>query len=375
MVGEESPLRVLMIVTSMQRGGMETFTMNVYRAMDRTKVQFDFLLHRDFKGDYDDEIERMGGRLYRIRRQNPLDPRYWHALDSFFAEHHYDVVHAQLDCLSAEPLAVAERHGAAVRVAHSHSSDQDKDLKYPIKMLCKPFIARYATHLFACGERAGSWMFGHNDFTVIKNCIDVGSYAFDADVREAARGMLGIGRETLVVGHVGRFNEVKNHAFILEVFAALLSRRPGSRLLLVGDGPLREEIECRASALGIRRSVDFLGVRPDIPSLMQAMDCFLMPSLYEGLPMVLVEAQASGLPCLISDAIPEDCDIAPNLVERVALSESPESWSSRIERLAAEPNDRAAGARDVAEAGFDAKGVAAQLQDFYLSAKAGASDE
>ena len=109
-------------------------------------------------------------------------------------------MHAQLDCLSAEPLAVAERHGAVVRVAHSHNSDQDKDLKYPIKMLCKPFIARYATHLFACGERAGSWMFGHNDFTVIKNCIDVGSYAFDADVREAARGMLGIGRETLVVG-------------------------------------------------------------------------------------------------------------------------------------------------------------------------------
>ncbi len=373
MAGEERPLRVLMIVTSMQRGGMETFTMNVYRAIDRSKVQFDFLLHRDLKGDYDDEIERMGGRIYRIRRQNPLDVRYWRALDSFFSEHHYDVVHAQLDCLSAEPLAAAARHGAVVRVAHSHSSSQDKDFKYPIKMACKPFIPRVATHLFACGERAGSWMFGRSEFTVIKNCIDVESYAFDAGVRDDARTMLDIERGTLVVGHVGRFNAVKNHAFILEVFAALLSRRPDSLLLLVGDGPLRDEVERRASALGIDRSVRFLGVRSDIPALMQAMDCFLMPSLYEGLPMVLVEAQATGLPCLISDAIPGDCDIAPRLVERAALSESPTEWSFRIERIVAEPNKRDAGARDVIDAGFDARGVAARLQDFYLSAVDGST--
>lgn len=165
------PLRVLVVVTSMNRGGLETFTMNVYRALNRSKVQLDFLLHRSDSGAYEEEIESLGGHIYRVRRQNPLDPRYWTALNEFFAKHPYEVVWAQLDCLSAEPLAAAARHGAIVRVAHSHNSYQDRDLKYPLKMLCKPLIKRYATDLFACGEEAGRWMFNTDDFEVVRNCI------------------------------------------------------------------------------------------------------------------------------------------------------------------------------------------------------------
>lgn len=362
------PLRVLVVTTNMNRGGLETFTMNVYRALDRDKVQLDFLLHRPTRGAYDDEIEALGGRVYRIRRQNPLDPRYWRALDGFFAEHPYKAVWVQLDCMSAEPLAASAKHGAVVRVAHSHNSRQDRDLKYPIKMLCKLFIKRYATELFACGEEAGRWMFSTDDFEVVRNCIDVDAYAFDPAARADARSVLGIGHGVPVVGHVGRFDAVKNHAFLLDAFAELLMMRPDAVLLLAGDGPLRPEMERKAAELGIAGSVMFLGVRSDVPRLMQGMDCFAMPSLYEGLPMVLVEAQAAGLPCLISDAIPGDCDIEGGSVERKGLGAGAQAWAERINGMLAAGRDRAAGAGAVRDAGFDASETAERLTDFFQGA-------
>lgn len=359
------PLRVLVVTTNMNRGGLETFTMNVYRALDRSRVQLDFLLHRPTRSAYDDEIEALGGRIYRIRRQNPLDLRYWAVLDEFFAGHPYKAVWVQLDCMSAEPLAAAAKHGAAVRVAHSHSSRQDKDLKYPLKILCKPFIKRYATDLFACGEEAGRWMFGTDDFKVVRNCIDVNAYAFDPIVRLEVRQELGIAEGTLVVGHVGRFDAVKNHAFLLDTFAELLKRQPGAVLLLAGDGPLRPEMEMKAEELGIAESVMFLGIRSDVPRLMQAMDCFVMPSLYEGLPMVLVEAQAAGLPCLISDVIPYDCDIEDGSVEREGLDAGVEEWAVRIGKAALGSGNRIGGASAVRRAGFDSIETAALLQEFF----------
>lgn len=362
------PLRVLVVTTNMNRGGLETFTMNVYRALDRDKVQLDFLLHRPTRGAYDDEIEALGGRIYRIRRQNPLDPRYWSALDGFFAEHLYRAVWVQLDCMSAEPLAAAARHGAVVRVAHSHNSRQDRDLKYPLKMLCKRSIKRYTTDLFACGEEAGRWMFGTGDFKVVRNCIDVDAYAFDPAVRAEARRELGLADGAPVVGHVGRFDAVKNHTFLLDVFAALRERRPDAVLLLAGDGPLRAEMEKKAAGLGIDSSVMFLGVRPDVARLMQAMDCFVMPSLYEGLPMALVEAQAAGLPCLISNVIPHDCDIEGGSIKRESLGAGADEWASRVDGMLIAGRGRSAGARAVAEAGFDAKATATWLQDYFLTA-------
>ena len=362
------PLRVLVVVTSMNRGGLETFTMNVYRALNRSKVQLDFLLHRSDSGAYEEEIESLGGRIYRVRRQNPLDPRYWTALNEFFAKHPYEVVWAQLDCLSAEPLAAAARHGAIVRVAHSHNSYQARDLKYPLKMLCKPLIKRYATDLFACGEEAGRWMFNTDDFEVVRNCIDVDSYAYDPAVRTEVRRELGITDDAPVVGHVGRFDAVKNHALLLDVFAALLKRRPDALLMLAGDGPLRMEMERKAAELGITGSVMFLGVRSDVPRLMQAMDCFTMPSLYEGLPMVLVEAQAAGLPCLISDAIPRDCYIKGGHVECEKLDVCARAWAERVDGILAGEFDRASGAKAVRAAGFDSSETAERLTDFFSGA-------
>ncbi len=361
------PTRVLQVVTKMDRGGLETFVMNMYRKMDRDRVQFDFLCHRDGRFAYDGEIESLGGRIYQVPRCNPFDPRYLRSVDSFFAAHPYRVVHSHIDCMSALPLAAAARHGAVVRIAHSHNSRQDKDFKYPLKMVCKRFIRREATDLFACGVEAGRWMFGTDNFTVIRNAIDVDAYAFDEARRERKRSELGIDPSALVVGHVGRFDPVKNHAFILEVFAELLRNHPGAVLLLAGDGGLRVDMERRASEFGMAGSVRFLGVRSDVPDLMQAMDVFLMPSIYEGLPLVLIEAQASGLLCLISEQIPFDCDIVPNGVARLSLSEGANVWAQRLDSLLSFEHSRTHGASFVREAGFEAADVADQLQAFYLT--------
>ena len=252
-----------------------------------------------------------------------------------------------------------------MRIAHSHSSRQDKDLKYPMKLVCKRLIRREATDLFACGIDAGKWMFGTDDFRVLRNAIDVDDYAFDAECRERVRRELHIGENALAIGHVGRFAPAKNHAFILDVFAGALKLHPDAVLILVGDGELRPEAERRAQSLGVYDSVRFLGVRSDVAGLMQAMDIFLMPSVYEGLPLVLVEAQAAGLPCLISDSIPRDCDFKGSSIERMHLSESPTSWATTLVGMRVDSSARAKGTAVVRAEGFDVRAEAERLARFY----------
>lgn len=358
-------LRVLQILTGLDRGGMETMTMNYYRNIDRARVQFDFLLHREKVGDYEAEALALGAQIFRVPRQNPLNPGYWHALNRFFDKHNYQIVHVQLDCMSALPLFVAKSHGIPVRIAHSHNSRQDKDIKYPLKLLCKHFIRHEATDLLACGVDAGRWMFGTDNFTVLKNAISVDDFAYNEERRSRVRMELGIARNAFVVGHVGRFVPSKNHSFILEVFSTLLSSYPNAVLLLVGNGELRLETERLTNELGIADSVRFLGVRSDVPDIMQAMDVFFMPSLYEGLPLVLVEAQAAGLPCVISDSIPVDCDIDSRLIFRFSLDESRNEWAKAILSQKVREESRSAGSAAVRCAGFDIKQTTSFLEQYY----------
>jgi hypothetical protein len=167
------PLRVLHVVTYMGRGGLETMIMNYYRRIDRNRIQFEFLVHRDFEADYDQEILSLGGNIYHVPTLNPLSPGYYAALDRFFEEHPYRIVHSHLDCLSAYPLRSAKKHGAMIRIAHGHNKKQDLNLKYIIKILSKPWMPIFATHLFACGREAGEWMFSGHPFTIMNNAIDV----------------------------------------------------------------------------------------------------------------------------------------------------------------------------------------------------------
>lgn len=360
-------IRVLQVVTHMNRGGLETMLMNYYRHIDRNQVQFDFLVHRAERADYDDEIESLGGRIYRLPRLNPWSPSYLKALDSFLGSHtEYQIIHVHQDCLSSVILKAAKEHHIPVRIAHSHSSNQDKDWKYPIKLFYRGQIHKYATALFACGQQAGQWMFCGHPFRILNNAIDANAYAFSPSVRTNIRLKLGIPNNAYVVGHVGRFSPPKNHSRLLDIFAEIHRRDHRAMLLLVGDDTceLGNEIHKKAKDLGLTNNVIFTGVRSDVNTLLQAMDVFVFPSNYEGLPVTLVEAQAAGLPCYISDHVPMDC-ILTDLVKIVSLSASPSIWADNILSPKADRRNTYA---EIVAAGFDIAENTKWLQNYYEEA-------
>lgn len=357
------PVRILHIVTYMGRGGLETLIMNCYRHIDREQVQFDFLVHRDFRADYDDEIEALGGKIYRLPRLNPFSPGYFKALHSFFRSHpEYKIVHCHLDCLSAIPLSAAKKCGIPVRIAHAHSTSQDQDWKYPLKLFFKKLIPSSATHFFACSQAAGNWMFHNQPVTVINNGIDTNLFRFHPDVRNEVRKELGISTQ-LVLGHTGRFMYPKNHSFLIDIFNEVHKRNPSSSLLLVGAGPMEDQIRSKCDSLGLTDCVHFLGLRTDVERILQAMDIFVMPSIYEGLGIAAVEAQATGLPCFLSDTIPQECAMT-DAVYYLPLSLPAPDWAEHI--LATDTRNRRSSHESVRDAGFDIQTTADYLQSFYL---------
>lgn len=361
------PVRILHIVSYMQRGGLETLIMNCYRHIDREKLQFDFIVHRDFRSDYDDEIEAMGGKIYRLPRLNPFSINYKKALLDFFRNHpEYRIVHCHLDCMSALPLGAAKRCGVPVRIAHAHNSNQDKDWKYPLKRIYMRKIPETATHFFACSEVAGQWMFPNQDVTVINNGIETDKFNFDPVLRAVVREELGLKQE-LVLGHVGRFMPQKNHMFLLDVFAEVHKRVPDAKLLLMGTGPLEEQVREKVEKLNLEKNVCFLGVRSDVNRVLQAVDVFLLPSLYEGLGISAVEAQTAGARCVLSDAVPEVCCMT-NLVDFVSLEEPPSHWADII--LEENTSSRMDHSSEIISAGYDIQKTADWLQVFYIKERA-----
>lgn len=364
------PIRVLNMFTIMDRGGAETMVMNYYRHIDRTKVQFDFLVHREQRGAYDDEIERMGGRIYRMCPVYPQNfSRYKRDLRTFFRAHpEYKIIHSHMSELGYFAFREAERQGVPVRICHAHNAPHGFNAKMIIRTYFKKRMMPYLTHLFMCGEESGKWLYGEKNktrFIMLNNAIDAAVYSFDASKREKMRRQLGLADE-LVIGHVGRFNPQKNHPFLLNIFAALLKKEPNAVLLLVGGGADMPKTQAKAQELGIAEHVRFLGVRSDVADLMQAMDVFVFPSLYEGLPVTMVEAQASGLPCIISDKVPPECILTDGLVNIMPLSASPEAWAEKILTMrAVQRTDRH---EEIAAHGFDISTEAVKLQEFYLNA-------
>ena len=358
-------VRVLHIVTNMDRGGLETMLMNYYRHMDREKIQFDFLEHRMDRAAYDDEIESLGGRIFRLPRLNPLSSDYYHALNAFFAAHpEYRIVHSHLDCMSAYPLGAAKNAQVPVRIAHAHSTSQDRNWKLVFKLISKKLISLYTTDLFACSADAGEWMFGTKDVHILPNAIDIERYAFNLLIRNQTKKALGLD-DAFVIGHVGRFSAVKNHSFLTDIFAQIKRQEPNSKLLLVGAGSEMQAVQQKVKTLGLGADVIFTGVRNDVANLMQAMDVFVFPSLYEGLGIVLIEAQAAGLPCVVSDTIPREAYLT-DLVTAEKLSSSVEKWAEKILKKRDFPRtDR----RDeIAAHGFDITTEAVKLQEFYINA-------
>lgn len=358
------PIRILHIVTYMGRGGLETMLMNYYRNIDRTKVQFDFLVHRMEEADYDQEIKSLGGKIYRLPRLNPWSSRYLGTLNQLFKDHpEYQIVHSHLDCMAGIPLKVAKKYGVKNRIAHSHNNSQAKDLKYPLKLYYKRNIPKNATKLFACGQEAGEWMFQRDDFHILNNAIDAKKFRWNPKVSEEYREQLDL-KDKFVLGHVGRFAPQKNHDFLIDIFYEVQKKYENSVLLLVGDGELRENIEKKVQDLGIADKVVFLGVRDDVEQLMQAMDVFVFPSLHEGVPLTMVEAQSAGIPCFISDGVPSEC-MKTNIVKQIPLSENPEVWADEIVKEAG--NVKKDTYEQIVAADFDISTNAKWLQEYYES--------
>ncbi|WP_343338745.1 Putative glycosyltransferase EpsF [Terrisporobacter petrolearius] len=356
------PIRVLHVVTYMGRGGLETMIMNYYRNIDRSKVQFDFLTHRDEKWDYDDEIEKLGGRIYHLPRLNPFSPKYLKALDNFFKEHNeYGIVHCHQDCLSGIVLKYAKKYGVFFTIAHSHNSNQDKNLKYLIKIMAKRNITKYADYLFACGKEAGKWMFNTENFTVLNNAIDTESYIYNEEKALKMKEELDI-KDKFVIGHVGRFRPQKNHSFIIDIFKKVSEINNNAVLILVGDGELTNNMKNKVKSLNLNEKVMFLGARDDVNDLMQGMDVFLFPSLYEGFGMVLIEAQASDLKCVISDKVPSD-GIITDKVKKLSLDSDIKQW---VEEVLKSKNTRRSVTADIKQSNYDIKSNSKYLEEFYL---------
>ena len=379
----EPPMRVLVLDTVMDRGGAETMTMNYLRHFDRSRVTYDFAVNRDYEAAYEPEIRRLGGRIWRMK---PLYPQYFAAyrrqMRELLAAHpEYRIIHSNLEERSYPGLAVAKEMGVPVRIAHAHNRPVGFDVKWPFREYFRLRLPGVVTHRFACGQEAGDWLFGarHRDEVIQqRNAIATADYRYDPAVAAQVREEFGAAPGTFVLGHVGRFFPQKNHLFLIDVFRAVHELKPDSVLWLVGGGELHDELKdrvrARADELGLHDAVRFLGVRDDVPRLLQGMDSFVLPSLYEGLPVTMVEAQAAGLPCTISDRVPAQCDLI-GVTRSVPLSAPPEEWARTILAQAASPvlADRREGAGLVADAGFDIVRNAAWLQDFYRTALAEAT--
>ncbi|WP_051556412.1 glycosyltransferase family 1 protein [Alkalihalobacterium bogoriense] len=358
------PFRILQVVTIMNRGGLETMLMNYYRQMDRTKIQFDFMVHRNEQGHYDEEITTMGGRIITMPSIRPGHyRRYFQLLDDFFKHNtEYKVVHSHINENCSFVLKAAKEHGVPCRIAHSHLSDLGLDIKLPFRMYARYMMKDNANQYFACSEKAGEWLFGKKKVKVLNNAVNAKEFQYSEQVRNNLRTELNL-KDKLVIGHIGRFNKQKNHTFLIDIFQQVKKQKPHSVLLLVGDGHLRPQIEKKVHDLGLGDSVRFLGVRNDIASLMQAMDLFLFPSLFEGLPVVLVEAQAAGLQCIVSNTITKEAKITKN-VHFVKLLDSATDWANKVLSTSTEHMNTF---HILREKGYDTTTMADWLTGYYTA--------
>lgn len=368
-------IRILHIIGTMNRGGAETLLMELYRNIDRTKVQFDFLVYNysDKPGAYDEEILKLGGKIYEAKKRFYRGPfAFYRELKHFFKEHpEYKIVHAHQYAMSGYMLRAAKKTSKAITIAHSHVAFHSTGFlrKLP-EIFGKYLLKKYADFYFGCSEDA---LKGLSEFTsdnkkyfVVNNAVDIDKFAFSKENRKYWRNEFDIDDSTTVLGYVARFSHVKNHEFLINTFKEFLKIKSNSILVLVGDGALRAETEKLANQLGVYDKVRFLGVRPDVQDIVNAFDVFVMPSRYEGLGIVIIEAQANGLPCVISaDVIPAEADAGAGLVTRVSLDESSKKWAEAC--LNAGPRKDSEEVKPaIINSGYDINSVANWLQNFYI---------
>ena len=345
--------RILHIVGGMYPGGLENFIMNIFRNLDKEEVCFDVIVHSIREGDYTAEIERLGGRVYLAPRKMRHPIKNYFAIRRIVKNGKYNVVVRHSDnAFPVVDLMAARSGGAKRRIYQSHSSNTQL---VGLHRFFRHFMGIVPTDRFACSENAGRWMYGKRDFKVVKNAIDIGAYTYNADVREACRQEWGF-TDKVVYSHVGIYMPAKNHKFLIEFFALLARKQENAVLLLIGEGDLRSEMEAQIKELGMEERIILTGIRSDVPRLLQMTDVFLFPSIYEGLPLSVIEAEAAGLKCLISEAITDEV-VVTDLVTKKELSDGALSWAEAAIELS-QPYSRRSTYEEVAGAGYDVKKLA-----------------
>lgn len=307
------PIRILQAFVANDKGGLTGYICQNYRFINREKIQFDFLTFEDKKLDFEDEFLAMGAKFYHIPR--PSHPvAYAMALKKVLRQNDYAAIHFNMSYANFIPVIIARWLGAKRIIMHSHSTAIDdrrsgvRIIKTAIHKIGRYLMSYMADDYLACSSLAAAWMYPEkllrsSHYYMAKNAIDVSKYSYNPQIRAAVRENEGIKEDTFVIGHVGRFTYQKNHEFLIDVFKQVHDKLDNSLLLLIGEGPEENQIKEKVESLGLTSSVLFLGRRSDVPRLFQAMDCFVLPSRFEGLPIVGIEAQAAGLPCLFSTCI------------------------------------------------------------------------
>lgn len=331
---KKAPISVAQIIGKWLGGGVEAVVMNYYRHIDHTKIQFDFICDDDSTNIPYEEIEKLGGKVILVPPYQKVI-KYHKKLKKILKDGNYKIVHSHINTLSVFSLFAAQCAGVPVRIAHSHSTTNKKEKKKNLlKQTLRPFSRVFATDYMCCSELAGRWLFGDKEYDkgnvyLLNNAIDIDKFKYDEELRKKKRKELNISDETLVIGHIGRFVEQKNHRFLIDIFNEVHKKNKDSILLLAGQGPLMKEMKEKVNSLGLTKNVKFLGQRNDTNELYQAFDVFLLPSLYEGLPVVGVEAQASGLLCILSSDMTKETKVL-DTTEFLSLKQSAEEWASKL---------------------------------------------
>lgn len=378
-------IKVLHVLGSTNLGGAESRIMDLYRNVNRDSLQFDFLVHMDAKayckavregvapetlreeGYFDQEIRSLGGKIYALPRFKIYNfITYRKAIRHFFALHQgeYQVVHGHMTSTASIYLSIAKKAGCPVTIAHARSAGVDQGIKGTITKVLRKNLWKKADYLFTCSKLAAEAVFGH-DALFFPNAIDTEKFRFDQVKREDIRRKLGIGPEEFVIGHVGRFHYAKNHEYLLRIFAQYSKTNEACRLLMLGDGPGLEEQKTLAKKLGIWDKTIFAGNKSDTEAYYSAMDCFVFPSRFEGLPGTVIEAQAAGLPCMISDAIARETEVT-DLIAWKSIELDPTKWAEDICLNRSKKEGREVYAEKVREAGFDVKTQAKHITDLYM---------
>lgn len=377
-------IRILHVFGKLNMGGAESRIMDLYRSIDKSKIQFDFVVHGDERGFFEDEIESLGGRVFRVPQYKVVNQtEYVSAWKKLMAEHpdEFKMIQGHMTSTASIYLPIAKASGVKTTIAHVRSAGVDPGPKGIMTRILRMNLANKADYLFACSELAAISAFGKKAFnegrtTFIPNAIDTRKFKFNAAHREEVRAELGI-ENKFVIGHVGRFHYAKNHEYLLRIFKEVLDKKALGQtdldpvLMLVGAGPKMDEMKALAKELGIEEHVLFLGSKSDVYRYYNAMDCFVYPSRYEGLPGTVIEAQASGLRCLISDRICREVYVTDSIMG-MSIDADEYIWADKtIESAAKAPKNREDYAAFVADAGFDIKTQAAKMEQFYLTGDLG----